>query len=114
MISDILPMLGSDRQRICRLLIQMALSDRSQSSKAVLFSLLALVSHYRGDDPANASRTKHDAIETLIATSKPDMDLITAVEHIAAGVLLCIVVVSNAFQILLSLGYTNNVYMIGR
>jgi hypothetical protein len=107
-------MVGSDRKRICRLLMQMALSDRSQSSKAVLFSLLALVSHYRGDDPAYASRTKHDAIETLIATSKPDMDLLTAVEHIAAGVLLCIVVVSDAFQILLSLGHTNDVYMIGR
>jgi hypothetical protein len=94
-VSNILPMLASDRTRIRRLLMQMALSDRSRSSKAVLLSLLALVSHYREDDLAYAARTKHEAIKTLIAASKPEMDVLTAVEHIAAGVILCVVVVST-------------------
>jgi hypothetical protein len=88
-------MLASDRKRIRRLLMQMALSNRSQSSKAVLLSLLALVSHYREDDPAYAARTKHAAIETLIKASVPEMDLTTAFEHIAAGIILCVVVVST-------------------
>jgi hypothetical protein len=93
-----LPMLGSDRPRISRILVQMALSNRSLSSKAVLRSLLALVSHYRGDDLAYAIRTKHVAIETLIYSSKPDMDVLTATEHIAAGIILCIVVVRTPLK----------------
>ena len=88
-------MLGSDKERICQLLIRIALSDRTQASKAVLLSVLALASYHRGNDLAFAARMKHAALRTLLEATGQTMDAFAGIEHIAAGAVLCIIEVTN-------------------
>lgn len=94
-VSNILPMLDSDRTRVRRLVVQIALSNRSQSSRAVLNSILALASYHRGDNIAFAAQMKHSALRALLDAIDPNMDGCAAIEHIAAGIILCVVEVSN-------------------
>jgi hypothetical protein len=72
----------------------MALSQRSEASRAVLLSLFAFASRHRGNDMTYAARAKNAAIDALISATDTDMDFDTGVEHIAAGLTLCLVEVS--------------------
>lgn len=67
----------------------------AQSSKAVLWSLLALSIYHRGGDLVYADKLKESALQALIGTVGPTMDLYAAVLHIAAGLILCIVEASD-------------------
>ncbi|KAF1841919.1 uncharacterized protein K460DRAFT_358611 [Cucurbitaria berberidis CBS 394.84] len=69
----------------------MALSSSTQASRAVLYSLLALASYHRGDDLAFASRMHQVALETLLHATGPEMDADVIIEHIATGLILCVV-----------------------
>lgn len=88
-VSKILAMLDSDRARICRLLMQMALSDDSPASKAVLQSILALASLHRDGDQAGAARLKLSALSALLASTENGISAKSGIQHIAAGMLLC-------------------------
>jgi hypothetical protein len=73
----------------------MALSERSKASRAVLLSLIAFASRHRGNDRAYAARAKNAAIDALISATGAEMDTDTGIEHIAAGLTLSLVEVSN-------------------
>lgn len=88
-VSDYLPMLDSDRPRIRKLLMQMAMSDDTDSSKAVLQSMLALATLHRDGQQSHAERLKLSAIRALLVSMNEDMDARAGIQHIAAGMLLC-------------------------
>ena len=86
--------------RIRRILVNMALSKRTQASRAVLHSILALASYHRGNNHAFAAQMKCSALQALLDAIGPEIDASAAIEHIAAGIILCIVEVSilNSFK----------------
>ncbi|KAH7380058.1 fungal-specific transcription factor domain-containing protein [Pyrenochaeta sp. MPI-SDFR-AT-0127] len=90
-VINILPMLGSNRKTIHRILLQTALSNRTKASRAVLLSLLALASYHRGDDLASAARMKYSALQALLKATGAEIDANAGIEHVIAGVLLCVV-----------------------
>lgn len=85
-----LPTLGAQRLGIGDLLLRMA-----QSSKAVLWSILALVLYFRGGDTSHADTLKHAALRELIDATSPAMDVNAGIEHVAAGLVLCLVEVTS-------------------
>ncbi|RYN42116.1 hypothetical protein AA0112_g2031 [Alternaria arborescens] len=86
-----LPSVGRERTEIGRLLLRMALSGRSISSMALLLSLVALASRHRGNDMMHAARAKNAAIEALVSATSPGLDSEASIEHIATGLVLCLV-----------------------
>ena len=88
-IRNILPVLDCDRVKLCQVLMQMALSDDTSASKAVLQSMLALASLHRDGDQADAARLKLSALHTLLASTKHGIDAKAGIPHIAAELLLC-------------------------
>ncbi|KAG9192943.1 hypothetical protein G6011_11677 [Alternaria panax] len=90
-VVGILPTLGRDKMTIGRVLMRMALAGRSKASKAVLLSLIAFASRHRGNDMAYAACAKNAAIDVLIIATGSEMDADTSIEHIAAGLTLCLV-----------------------
>ncbi|KFY12546.1 hypothetical protein V492_03819 [Pseudogymnoascus sp. VKM F-4246] len=87
-VSNTLPMLDTDRSRIRRLLLQMAVSDDSPSSKAVLLSILALSSLHRDGQQEHAAQLKQSAIQALLASPEKHLSPEAGIKHIAAGILL--------------------------
>jgi hypothetical protein len=81
-------MLYTDRHRLVRLLIEKALSNRSQASRALYHSVLALASYHRGDGMLEVDRSKRAAIRDLYTHT--DMTIDDGVDHIAANMLLCV------------------------
>ncbi|KAH7400839.1 fungal-specific transcription factor domain-containing protein [Phaeosphaeria sp. MPI-PUGE-AT-0046c] len=81
-------MLYTDRHRLGRIIIEVALSDRSQSSDAVYHSVLALASYHRGDPPMQVDRYKRAALKNLYLHLDPDV--CEATEHVAANLILCV------------------------
>lgn len=75
---------------MCHLLLRMALNSRSSSSKAVLLSLLALSAYHRRGDSDHARRLKHAALQALIGATDSQMGANSSIEHIAAGLVLCV------------------------
>ncbi|RDW56864.1 hypothetical protein BP5796_12931 [Coleophoma crateriformis] len=72
------------------LLIQMALSNSTVSSQAVLFALLAVASQYRDGLQSRAVQFKTAAISALAKSAKNGISSTTeAAQHVAAGMLLC-------------------------
>ena len=82
-------MLDSDRSRIRRLLMQMALSDNAPASKAVLHSMLALASLHRNDNKEHTAQLKLSALQALMTSTDKGMSAKIAIQHVAAGMLLC-------------------------
>ncbi|OWY47523.1 uncharacterized protein AALT_g6558 [Alternaria alternata] len=90
-VVGILPSVGRERTEVGRLLLRMALSGRSISSMALLLSLVALASRHRGNDMVHAARAKNAAIEALVSATSPGLDSDASIEHIATGLVLCLV-----------------------
>ncbi|KAF7681122.1 hypothetical protein GT037_000098 [Alternaria burnsii] len=90
-VIGILPSVGRERTEVGRLLLRMALSGRSISSMALLLSLVALGSRHRGNDMMHAARAKNAAIEALVSATSPGLDSDASIEHIATGLVLCLV-----------------------
>lgn len=88
-VSNTLAMLDSDRTRIRRLLMQMALSDDTPPSKAVLQSILALASLHRSGQQEHAAQLKLSALHALMASPERHLSPKAGIQHIAAGILLC-------------------------
>lgn len=81
-------MLYTDRSRLGRMIIEVALSNRSQSSNGVYYAVLALASHHRGDSLMQVDRYKRAALRCLYLHQDPD--LCEATEHVAANLILCV------------------------
>ncbi|KAH7088463.1 fungal-specific transcription factor domain-containing protein [Paraphoma chrysanthemicola] len=76
------------RARVCNMLVQIALSNSSRSSRAVHFAVLALSAYHRGDNPIYVETKKRSALRELYTDQEPSM--CEAVTHIAANLILCI------------------------
>ncbi|KAL4815438.1 fungal-specific transcription factor domain-containing protein [Aspergillus spinulosporus] len=87
--SRALAVLGHDPMRISSILIPMALVDSSPSSTAVRQALLGLSSLHRYGVQAQAFEFKISAIKSLKAASYANIGAAEALQHIAAGMLLC-------------------------
>lgn len=86
---DLLPMLGTDRARLGRLILERALShNKTRSSNAVLHAVLALASYHRGDNTLEVDKYKRIALRDLYHHIDPDM--CQATEHVAANLVLCV------------------------
>ncbi|CAN9391540.1 unnamed protein product [Alternaria alternata] len=59
---------------------------------------LALASRHRGNDMMHAARAKNAAIEALVSATSPGLDSDASIEHIATGLVLCLVEVSRHFE----------------
>lgn len=81
-------MLYTDRHRLGRMLIEVALSNRSRSSDAVYYAVLALASYHRGDTLMRVDRHKRAALKSLYLHLDPDV--CEATEHVAANLILCV------------------------
>lgn len=86
---NLVSMFESNRTKVRRLLMQMALSDDSPSSKAVMHSMLALASLYRDGNQSHAAELKSSAIYALMLSSGKDISAGSALQHVAAAMLLC-------------------------
>ncbi|KAH8667081.1 fungal-specific transcription factor domain-containing protein [Xylariales sp. PMI_506] len=72
------------------LLLQLALSNASLPSRAVLYALLAVSSQYRYGLHSRAMEFKMSAISALAQSAKSGaLDTVEAAQHVAAGMLLC-------------------------
>ncbi|KAL4770352.1 fungal-specific transcription factor domain-containing protein [Aspergillus nidulans var. acristatus] len=87
--SRALAVLGHDPISISNILIPLALVDSSPSSTAVRQALLGLSSLHRDGVQAQAFEFKISAIKSLKAASHTNIGAAEALQHIAAGMLLC-------------------------
>ncbi len=72
------------------MLVQMALSDGNAASRAVLFAMLAVSQCHRGGDQRRAIQFKVSAINALAASARNTvLETREAIQHVAAGMLLC-------------------------
>jgi len=83
-----LPMISTDRNRVGSLLVEVALSNRTQSSRAVLQAVLALSAFHRGEHATRVDKFQRSALRGLYTHMAPN--LCEGVEHIAANLLLCV------------------------
>jgi len=74
---------------IRNILLQMALSDGSPTTKAVMQSMLAVSSLHRFGPRSQAINLKVSALRTLAESLVTGIDTKGAFQHIAAGMLLC-------------------------
>jgi hypothetical protein len=65
---------------------------------ALLLSLVALASRHRGNDMMHAARAKNAAIEALVSATSPGLDSDASIEHIATGLVLCLVELTRYFH----------------
>lgn len=87
--SSTLAVFAPDKNELLGLLLRLALLDSSPSSVAVLQSALALSSFHRHGLQANVFRFKARSLRTLITSSNHCIQTHTAVQHIAASMILC-------------------------
>jgi hypothetical protein len=88
-------MIYTDRARLGRTLVRIALSNRSKSSGAVYHAMAALASCHRGHSEIEVNQLKHAALQNLHPGD--NLDLYDVVEHIAANLLLCVVEVCKTY-----------------
>ncbi|KAI1022176.1 hypothetical protein LB504_007293 [Fusarium proliferatum] len=79
---------GHDAPRVRELLIQIALSDFSPASTAVLKSALALASFHRGNSPQTTAHYKVVALRKLAESTQGRISVTDSACHIAAGMIL--------------------------
>ncbi|KAL5589980.1 hypothetical protein FOVSG1_011847 [Fusarium oxysporum f. sp. vasinfectum] len=79
---------GHDAPRVRELLIQIALSDFSPSSTAVLKSALALASFHRANPPQTTAQYKVAALRELAGSTQGRISVTDSACHIAAGMIL--------------------------
>jgi hypothetical protein len=88
-VSQTLTTIESDRMPVCRLVLQIALSDRTPPAKAVLRSILALSSLYRNGNQTHAAQLKLSALQSLMASTETGIGSTESVQHVVAAMLLC-------------------------
>jgi hypothetical protein len=88
-IIDLLPTGSIERAGLGNYLVEIALSGRNQSSRAVYYAILALASYHRGNNMVEADRLKSLALNDLLAQEQPDVQ--DGIAHISANLLLCVV-----------------------
>ncbi|RDW83479.1 hypothetical protein BP5796_04970 [Coleophoma crateriformis] len=71
------------------ILMRIALTDDTATTRAVMLSILALASIHRFGPQAQAIQYKTSSIQALSASLKGDMGIAESVQHVAAGMLLC-------------------------
>jgi hypothetical protein len=81
-------MISTDRKRVGSLLVEVALSNRTQSSRAVLQAVLALSAFHHGEHATQVDKFQRRALRGLYTHVAPN--LCEGVEHIAANLLLCV------------------------
>ncbi|KIW01142.1 uncharacterized protein PV09_07428 [Verruconis gallopava] len=88
---NVLAMLDSDREQICRILMQMALSDNTYASRAVLNSILAVAALLKDGQKAHTAQYKRAALDALLISAGTNefSTLQGSIKHVAAGILLC-------------------------
>ncbi|KAI0844099.1 fungal-specific transcription factor domain-containing protein [Daldinia vernicosa] len=84
-----LAIFGHDPIDLGNLLIRIALASDTTSALAVLQSLLALSSLHRHDVHSQAVELKISALKSLSAAAGNQLGTTEAVQHVAAGMLLC-------------------------
>jgi hypothetical protein len=80
---------GRQTSDISKILLRMSLSDGSLASKAVMQSMLAVSSLHRFGPRSQAINLKQSALRTLAESLATGIDTKGALQHIAAGMLLC-------------------------
>ncbi|KAF7544501.1 hypothetical protein G7046_g9775 [Stylonectria norvegica] len=91
---------GNDQIQLRDLLVQMAFSENTPSSNAILKAMLALSSLHRDGHQNQAAELKIGALQSMAASAKTingDMTRKRAMQHVAAGMLLCSFEVSVHF-----------------
>ena len=91
---NVLPTMYTDRARLGKILLRLALSNRSQSSRAVYYAIVALASQHRNRDEIEVDQLKDAALQALHPNDTMSID--DGIEHIAANLLLCIVEVRKS------------------
>jgi hypothetical protein len=81
-------MIYTDRLRLGRFLVGIALTKRTRSANAVFHAMLALASYYRGDDLLEVDRFKRIALRDLY--THIDLGMCQALHHIAANLILSV------------------------
>ncbi|RDW71013.1 hypothetical protein BP6252_07576 [Coleophoma cylindrospora] len=71
------------------ILMRIALTDDTASTRAVMLSILAVASIHRFGPQAQAIQYKTSSIQALSASLRSDMGMAESVQHVAAGMLLC-------------------------
>lgn len=71
------------------MLIRIALAGETTSATAVHQSLLAFSALHRHDVHSQATELKISAIRALTVASKSEIGTTEAIQHVAAGMLLC-------------------------
>jgi hypothetical protein len=84
----VLPVIYIDRHRLVRLLVEKALSNESQASRALYNAILALASYHRGDDMLEVDSFKGAALRDLYTHA--DISMCDGTKHVAANLLLCV------------------------
>ncbi|KAJ8111931.1 hypothetical protein ONZ43_g5506 [Nemania bipapillata] len=84
-----LAIFGRDTEELAYALVRLALLDDSISSRAVWLSLLAFSATHRHHVYAQSVEYKISAIEALAAVPTNEITTKEAIQHIAAGMLLC-------------------------
>lgn len=98
--------IGGHAIDIRNILLRMALSDGSRTTKAVMQCILAISSLHRFGPRPQAINLKLSALRTLAASLAAGIDTKEALQHIAAGMLLCTFEVSIPQQNRLSMTLT--------
>ncbi|KAI0127358.1 fungal-specific transcription factor domain-containing protein [Xylariales sp. AK1849] len=86
---DSIGIFNDDRQGLRSLLLRLALSDASPSSRALLQSALALSSLHRYGLRAEAFRLRVSALHALEASIRSGISASEGIQHVAAGMILC-------------------------
>jgi hypothetical protein len=89
---------GRHATDIRNILLRMSLSDGSLTTKAVMQSMLAVSSLHRFEPRPQAINLKLFALRTLAESLVAGIDTREALQHIAAGMLLCTFEVTTAQQ----------------
>jgi hypothetical protein len=80
---------GRHARDIRNILLRMALSDGSPTTNAVMQSMLAVSSLHRFGPRSQAINLKQSALRTLAESLVTGIDTKEALQHMAAGMLLC-------------------------
>lgn len=87
--SKALAILGHEPTELGNALIRLALASTTTSAVALREAILAFSALHRHSIHAQAMENKIAALEALKVTAVDDMDTLEAIQHVAAGMLLC-------------------------
>jgi hypothetical protein len=80
----------TDREKLGRILVDLASMNTIGASKAVELSILALASLFQHGDTAKTARYRSGALNALLFSLNGGVSRASSIMHIAAGILLCV------------------------